>query len=383
MEHLSPVPDSVINKLPVLDKNQLGSWIEMHTELDGLPDLEGVKVAIIGVQEDRRAYRNLGCDAAADHIRPYLYQLFKGKWDFRVADLGNLYKGERHVDTLFALTEITADLLSKNIIVITLGGSQELTYANYRAYDKMEQLVNAVCVDARLDVGAEGRDLDHQSFVSHMVLQEPHNLYNFTNLGYQTYFNNPDEIDLIDQLYFEAVRLGQLQGKVIKTEPYVREADLVSVDMGCVRQNYNPGTFYTSPHGFSGEELCAISRYAGMSDRLSQFGIFEYNPRLDQHGQSAHLIAHALWYFIEGISLRYGDYPISSGANYDSFTVLSEESDDLKFFRSPSSGRWWMQIPTGNMSQTRHKWIPCDREDYDEALSGSIPARWWNAQKKS
>ena len=382
MEHLSPVPDSVLDQLPVLDKNQIGAAILRHTELNGLPELDGVKVALIGVQEDRRAYRNVGCDGAADHIRPFLYQLYKGKWDFTIADLGNLYKGERHSDTLFLLKEITEELLRKGIITVIIGGSQELTYAGYRAYDNLEQTVNVVSVDARLDVGSEGRDLDHQSFVSHMVLQEPHNLFNFTNLGFQTYFNNPDEIALIDKLFFEAVRLGQLQNNISRAETFVRDADLLSIDMGAVRQSYNPGTFYTSPHGLSGEELCAITRYAGMSDRLTQLGLFEYNPRMDVHGQSAHLCAHALWYFFEGISLRFNDYPVGSRAQYEKYTVMVDEDQTIVFFKSPQSGRWWMEIPK-NFDADRTILIPCDFEDYNEALSGKIPARWWKAQQKA
>jgi len=130
---LSPIPESVLNALPVLDTNQLGRVVQKHTEMDGLPDLDGVQVALIGVQEDRRAYRNVGCDGAADAIRPYLYQLYTGNWDFQIADLGNLYKGEQHYDTIAALKDITEELLQRNIIVITIGGSQELTYGAYRA----------------------------------------------------------------------------------------------------------------------------------------------------------------------------------------------------------------------------------------------------------
>lgn len=123
VEHLSPVPESVIDALPVLDANQLGRSIRRHTEMEGLPDLDGIKVAIVGVQEDRRAYRNVGCDGAADAIRPFLYQLYKGKWDYGIADLGNLYKGERHTDTLLSLKEIAQELLQRQIILITIGGS--------------------------------------------------------------------------------------------------------------------------------------------------------------------------------------------------------------------------------------------------------------------
>ena len=94
MEHLSPVPESVLSNLPVLDESQLGSHIKRHSEIDGIPSIEGVKIAIIGVQEDRRAYRNSGCDGAADAIRPYLYQLYRGHWDLEIVDLGNLYKAD-------------------------------------------------------------------------------------------------------------------------------------------------------------------------------------------------------------------------------------------------------------------------------------------------
>ena len=383
MEHLSPVPESVIDALPVLDANQLGRSIRRHTEMEGLPDLDGIKVAIVGVQEDRRAYRNVGCDGAADAIRPFLYQLYKGKWDYGIADLGNLYKGERHTDTLLLLKEITQELLQRQIVLITIGGSQELTYANYRGYDSLEQTVNIVSVDARLDVGSEGRDLDHQSYVSHLVLQEPHNLYYFTNLGYQTYFNSPEEIGLIDKLFFEAVRLGEIQNQIARTEPFLRDADLVSIDMSAVRQSYNPGTFYTSPHGLSGEDLCAITRYAGMSDRLTQLGLFEYNPRLDRNGQSAHLCAHALWYFFEGLSLRFGDYPIGSRINYEKYTVLVDDEDEVHFHKSPASGRWWIEIPKGGPDSNRTTLVPCNYEDYTEALNGKMPSRWWKAQQKA
>ena len=383
MEHLSPVPESVLSNLPVLDENQLGSHIKRHTEIDGIPSIEGVKIAIIGVQEDRRAYRNAGCDGAADAIRPYLYQLYRGQWDYEIVDLGNLYKAERHVDTLINLQDIASTLIQKGIIVVTIGGSQDLTYANYRAYDALEHMVNAVTVDARLDVGSEGRDLDHQSYVSHMVLQEPHNLYNFTNLAYQTYFNNPEEINLIDKLFFDAIRLGEVQNNIASVEPYLRDAHLVSIDMNAVRQSYNPGTFYTSPHGLSGAELCPITRYAGMSDTVSQLGLFEYNPKLDQRGQSAHLCAHALWYFFEGTSLRFNDYPVGSRKDYEKYTVLMDEFDELNFYKSPASGRWWIEIPKGDLQAERVQLVPCSSEDYQEALQGIIPKRWWKAQQKA
>ena len=383
MEHLSPVPESVLQSIGLLHPNQLGRWIAVHTEMDGIPDLEDdVKVAIIGVKEDRRSYLNTGCAKAPDEIRKKLYELYCGEWDFKVADLGNLYRGERYTDTLKEVQDICSDLVKKGIITIILGGSQDITYANYRAYDSLEQTVNIAAVDSRLDIGSEGRDLDHQSYVSHLVMQKPHNLYNFTNIGYQTYFNNPEEIELIEKLFFEAHRLGKFTGKIHLTEPLVRDTDILSMDISAVKQSYSPGTYHSSPHGFTGEDFCTIARYAGMSDRLSAFGIYEYNPTLDVHGASAHLCAHTLWYFLEGISLRVGDYPIGTKDNYQRFTVMLDAQEDLIFFKSPHSNRWWIEVPKGNPSEQKTILAPCAEEDYKEALSGRVPTKWWKAGQK-
>ncbi|MDZ7847857.1 MAG: hypothetical protein U5L96_14460 [Owenweeksia sp.] len=72
----------------------------------------------------------------------------------------------------------------------------------------------------------------------------------------------------------------------------------------------HPATPWGSPTIF-GEEACAICRYAGLSDKVSSFGIYENNPDLDHNGQSSHLLAQMIWYFIEGYVNRKGDYPFA------------------------------------------------------------------------
>ena len=126
-----------------------------------------------------------------------------------------------------------------------------------------------------------------------------------------------------------------------------------------------------------------MMRYAGMSDTLSQLGLYEYNPKYDQRGQSAHLFAHALWYFFEGVSLRFGDFPVGSKNGYEKYSVLVNEDDTLIFFKSPNSGRWWIEIPKGEAQSERFSLVPCNFEDYQEALKGKISQRWWKAQQKA
>ena len=81
---------------------------------------------------------------------------------------------------------------------------------------------------------------------------------------------------------FDALRLGVSKDLKI-LEPIMRDADIVSVDIGALRFSEAPANKNTSPNGFYGEEICTISRYAGISDKVTSFGIYEYNNLLDNN----------------------------------------------------------------------------------------------------
>lgn len=381
---LAPVPHSVIDLFEDCHEEQLGSSIVMHREIEGLPNLREVKIAIFGVIEDRGAHKNMGCAGAPDEVRKYLYQLYRGRWHGKIADLGNIYKGETPEDTYAAVREVVSELLRRNIVAIILGGSQDLTYAAYRAYDVLEQNVNLTCIDSRFDLGNKNEGLHSKNFLSHIVLNQPYNLYNYANIGYQTYFVNQEEHSLMERMFFDLMRLGEVRGNTEEAEPYLRNADMVSIDLHAVRQTDAPGgSIWSSPHGLSGEEACALARYAGLSDKCSCFGVFEYNPQNDREGQTAHLTAHMVWYFMEGFYHRMQDYPFSSKKEYTLFRVLIEDGDhELVFYKSPKSGRWWVEVPVQHKQNQRHTLVPCSQSDYQKATKGEIPLRWWRATQK-
>lgn len=385
-DFLSPVGQSVIDSVPDDNPQRFGNTIAIHHEISGLPDLDNCKLALLGVMEDRNS-DNPGAAQAPDQVRNYLYQLYSGSWNSEIVDLGNIYAGETLKDTMVALNEVCYNLVKKQIVPIIIGGSQDLTYGNYRAYDQLEQTVNLVSVDARFNLGQQNEKLSANSFLSHVILQKPYILFNFSNLGYQTYFVNQEEIDLMERMYFDIHRLGKLRGQIELTEPILRDADIVSFDLSAVRQADAPGNSNHSPNGFSGEEACAIARYAGISDKVSSFGIYECNPALDEDGRTAHLVAQMVWYFVEGYEARRGDYPFADKSEYQKFTVLINEGEhELTFYKSPLSGRWWIEVPIKDselFSSERHKLIPCSYNDYKEALENEIPERWWHAMKKS
>jgi len=381
-DFLTPIKDAIIAHLVLQPAQSLGRNIAVHTTQNGFPDLENVQIAVFGVLEDRNAQDNIGCGENIEAIRKHLYQLFPGNWHANIADLGDIQKGSSVEDTYFAVSALATYLLKNNIIPVIIGGSQDITYANYRAYDALEQTVNIVSVDSKFDIGSTEDELNSRSYLSKIVMDAPNNLFNFSNVGYQTYYNSQEELDLLTSLFFDAFRLGEVKD-LTKVEPIMRDADVVSIDIGAIRQSEAPANNNCSPNGFYGEEICAISRYAGISDKVTSFGIYEYNPRYDRNSQTAHLIAQVIWYFIEGVNVRAKDYPFSTKESYQKFIVLIENDDPINFYKSDKSGRWWMEINIlTNNKYKRHALIPCTYQDYLEATEQKIPERWYKALRK-
>jgi arginase family enzyme len=326
----------------------------------------------------------MGAELHFDSIRTALYSLFPGNWFSTIADLGDIDPGESVEDTYFAIRTAITVLLEKNIIPIILGGSQDLTYSNYRAYDNVMPMVNIVSIDTNFDLGDANLPIKNNSYIGKVIVEEPYNLFNYTTIGYQTYFNAQEEIDLMEKLYFEAYRLGEVSGDINMVEPLLRDAHIVSIDLKSVQASEVSDNQKYSPNGFSGKEMCAISRYAGISNKVSSFGIYEYhNSRNDN--ASTMLIAQIIWYFIEGVNHRIKDDNFTNEKHYQKFNVLVDD-DELIFYKSLKTNRWWIEIPflpDVNNKLKKHTLLPCMHADYLQALKGEIPERWYKAYRKN
>jgi len=380
---LTPVQDRLVEQLELQHSQVIGQSLRIHTATVE-PDLKGVKMAIVGVLESRNSVDYIGQDFQLSEIRKAFYKLFPGNWTHNIADLGDIQKGETVEDTYFALIQVLSNLIKDNIIPIIIGGSQDLTYANYRAYDKISSMINIVNVDKSFDLGDSSKPITNESYLGKIILEQPYNLFNYTALGFQTYFNSQEEIDLMEKLYFESFRLGSIIPNISVVEPVLRDADLVTLDINSVKSSeVSPKQKY-SPNGFTGREICAISRYAGISNKVSSFGVYEYNPSMDDKA-TVMLVAQVLWYFIEGVNCRVKDDDFKDLNSYLKFTVLVE-SEELVFFKSNKTERWWIEIPFLEYSNTKSKQHPllaCTYEDYVSATSGIIPERWYKAYKKN
>jgi arginase family enzyme len=381
-EYLNPVDEALLIHAKMQSSQTFGQCIEIYTAQNGFPDLTTIRIAIIGVEEGRASVGNYGTGSNLNEIRKELYKLYLGNWPISVADLGNISQGNTIDDTYFALGSLLSYLIKNKIIPIIIGGSQDLTYANYRAYDKLEQTVNIVAVDNKFDLGSIEDELTSQSYLSKIVMNQPNNLFNYSNIGYQTYYNSQEEIDLLDSLFFDTYRLGEVVNSIKLVEPLMRDADIVTIDLSAVKNADAPANKNATPNGFSGAEICAISRYAGISDKVTSFGIYEYNAEFDAKTQTAQLISQMIWYFIEGVNYRAKDYPFGLKDNYQKYSVPIEDQI-LNFHKSNKSGRWWMEINLNDNNKfKRHALIPCTYEDYIIATNQEIPDRWFKTLKK-
>nr|WP_315156549.1 formimidoylglutamase [uncultured Flavobacterium sp.] len=378
-DFLVPIDNEIIDFKSELSPHQIGGIIALHTE-DAFPDLSEIKIALIGVLENRG---DVDAQFAVDltAVRKSLYGLFMGNWKMGIADLGDILPGNSVMDTYFAVKKVVASLIKKGIVPIVVGGSQDLTYAMYRAYDELEQMVNLVTIDNRFDFGKETDRLSSTSYLTKMVIDSPNNLFNYCNIGYQTYYNSQEEIDIIEKLYFDAYRLGEISNNIALAEPVFRDADVVSLDLTAVKSS-DSGNFNTfAPNGFNGKEICSLSRYAGISDKVSLFGIFNQA----NSAQEAVLIAQIVWYFIEGYQFRSGEYPFGTKENYLKYIIPLEE-EELVFYKSNKTDRWWIEIPfltNGSNKLKRNTLLPCSYEEYLAACNQELPERWWKAQRKN
>jgi arginase family enzyme len=378
-DFLQPLGESFTEYVDGLNTQTLGKKIAFHTK-GNFPDLETASLAIIGVL-DNRGQNDSKPGIHLNYIRNEFYSLYPGNWHKNIIDLGNVAAGETLQDTYYAVKSLVAELVKGKVIPVILGGGHDLAYAIYRGYDNLEQMVNYVSIDSKFDFGKEDEIISSRSFLTRMIVEEPHNLFNYSNIGYQTYFNAQEEIDLVEKLYFDAYRLGEVCNDITIAEPVFRDADFVSIDMTAVKSSDSGNIVKFVPNGFDGKEICTLARYSGISDKVSAFGIFNH----DDTRQESVLIAQVLWYFIEGVHYRSHEYPFGSREHYIKYIVPMED-EELVFFKSDRTERWWIEIPKGTRGNNKIKnttLLPCSYKDYLSACSNEVPERLWKAQRKN
>ncbi len=363
--------------------DQIGSKIISNNGI--FPELTTEGIALIFVPEFRGDIGFTGKDSSIDGFRSAYYALHSQlTWKFNLYDLGNILPGNDLNDTYFAVAQVVSTLVKKRIIPVIIGGSQDLTLAMYAGYEKLEQTINTCSIDYKLDLGNIEKTANSDGYMSHLLMKRPCYLFNHANIGLQIPYAGSGELELFEKLYFDVCRLGEFNADFRKAEPHLRNSDLLSIDFKSIKSS-ETGINDSNPNGFYAEQICQIAKYAGISDKLSSLGIFNHHSTSTTQ-LADQLLAEIIWYFIDGYAERKADFPVGSKKDYTQFIVTMENmEDDIIFYRSNKSERWWLEVPyppQEGMKYERHHMIPCDHADYEKAMNNELPDLWWKTYQK-
>jgi len=336
------------------------------------PDLEGIDIVLVGTGEMRGSGIFIGESNSADMIREQLYQLHYWHTDVRIADIGNIRAGSSLSDSYAAIKTVIAELVRMKKTVIILGGSHDITLAQYAAYSELGQIIEATCIDAMIDLRGESH-YRTENFLLEMLTGEPNMVKHYNHIGFQSYFVHPRMLETMDKLRFDCYRVGVVKEDLDEMEPVIRNSNLLSFDISAIKNSDAPASI-NCPNGLTGEEACMLTRFAGMSTSLSSFGIYGYNPNSDVNGLTAKQVSQMLWYFIDGKSRSKQESTLDERNNFNEYHTAFAEIDTV-FLQSKKTQRWWMQLPD-------KKFTSCSYNDYINASQNTIPERWLRIQER-
>ena len=369
-DFLEPVSIAAVLGDEELNDMQMGTKIDSY--FHHFPALDEAEIVIVGITEERGTGNGVRTSAAPDLIRKHFYRLFNWHPQLRIADVGNVKTGASLTDTYAAAKAVIAELLSHKKSVIILGGSHDLTLSQYGAYAQNNQIIEACCVDAFINLGT-GTSIRSENFLMEMLTGEPNFIRHYNHLAFQSYFVHPSMLQTMDKLRFDCYRVGVVREKLEEMEPVIRNSHMMSIDIAAMSHAAAPAN-RTSPNGLTGEDMCTLTRFAGMSDQLNSIGVYGYNAKNDVDELTAIQIAHMLWYFVDGTNKAKSEASLTERHNFNEYHTQLAEVDTV-FLQSHRTGRWWMQLPN-------QKFVACSESDYRLAAHSEIPERWLRAQER-
>jgi formiminoglutamase len=354
-------------------EGSLGDYITDYTQDLSFEDFDFALVFINQSDNEHGLFESM--------ILEQLSKLFPSDFEPRILNLGLLVKGASVKDTEAAVADIAEELITNRVVPIIIADSREVTIAAYKAFEKAESVVNITAVDNTLNI----QNGTEEGYMSTILQTQPNYLFNFSNIGYQTYLTDPKELHLTDQLFFDAYRLGEVRGNILTTEPIIRGSEIVTVSLDVVkavdfRSNQNP-----QPNGLYAEEICQLMRFAALSEKSKVLLLTDI--KFDsQEEVDALLVAEMLWCFFEGFYMRKTEMPHAKSKGFLKYRVaLKNDEFHLIFYKSLKTDRWWMEVPVPPEfanKYRKHHLIPCNYDDYKVATEDDLPDRWWKAYKK-
>jgi arginase family enzyme len=334
---------------------------------------EEADIVMLGCGERRGEDDKAPYNEGPNEIREQLYKMFNWHQAVKVADAGNIRCGATLGDTRAALLAVLNEIHLAGKIAVVIGGSHDLSLQQYEVFKKHKQLITIAVADMLIDLD-ESETITANSYLLDMLTSQPNYVGHYSHIGFQSYYAHPSMLETLDKLRFDFFRLGKARENIEDMEPVLRSSNMFSFDMNAVRYSDAPVNFKGSPNGFTGDEACQLTRYAGMSNNLSSFGIYGYDCNDDRYDMTAKLMAQMLWYFIDGVYVRKSEARLVEREEFITFNVAFTDHDTT-FLKSKRTNRWWMKLPN-------QIFVPCSYSDYLLASKGDIPERWLREQER-
>ncbi|MFI5155051.1 MAG: formimidoylglutamase [Chitinophagales bacterium] len=371
LDFLEPVSIQELSHDGEYKDGQVGKLISTYDQ--DFPDLLQAEIIFVGCGEERGAGKYKKTYNGPDAIREQFYRAYYWHTDIKLADIGNIKFGATLNDTYAALKTVVTELAKIDKTVVILGGSHDLTLAQYYAYADRKKIVEMTCVDALIDLNIDSLNKADQ-FLMELLTSEPNFIRHYNHIGFQSYYVHPGMLETMDKLRFDCFRLGHVKENIEEIEPVIRNSNLLSFDISAIANAFAPSNT-VSPNGFDGEEACSIMRYAGLSPNLNTIGIYGYSAEKDRDNLTAKQIANMLWYLIDGKSRGKREARLDERDSFIEYHTAFAEVQTT-FLQSKKTSRWWMQLPD-------QKYIACSYHDYLQASSNEIPERWLRAQERN
>jgi formiminoglutamase len=370
-DFLEPVSLAELSGDQGFKDGQIGKMVSVYGH--SFPDLSRADIVIVGCGEERGNNLVLETTSAPDIIREQLYLLYGWHADVHLADIGNIKAGASLSDTYAALRTVIGELMTIGKTVLIIGGSHDLTLAQYYSYADAKKIIEATCIDALINIDINSI-FRAESFLMEVLTGEPNYVTHYNHIGFQSYFVHPRMLETMDKLRFDCYRVGQVKENIEEMEPVIRNSSMVSFDISAIAHSFAP-TNSISPNGFNGEEACTLMRFAGLSSVTNTIGIYGYDPAKDIEFITAKQISQMIWYLLDGKSRGKKEADIENRDAFNEFHVSFAEVNTT-FLQSKKTGRWWMQLPD-------KKFVPCSHRDYLLAGSNEIPERWLRTQERN
>lgn len=366
-DFLAPINKFAISGDEGYKETHLGQHIAANEGT--LPDIENADLILVGCGDSRGAFAGKIDDETPNSIRTQFYGLYHWHENIQVADIGNVKSGATLNDTYAALQTVLKELIPTGKTIVILGGTHDLTSAQYEAYASSQKIINVTCIDARMDMDMDS-PAPNDHFLIPIFTSEPNYVNRYNHIAFQSYMVHPQMLETIDKLNFDCYRVGVVKEKMEEMEPVIRDSDMLSFDIAAIQNAFAPANLLT-PNGLDGEEACVLMQYAGMSTHLSTIGIYGHRQENDMNELTAKQISHMLWYLMDGLNKKKEEAELSDKDHFNEFNICFAEMD-ATFLQSRKTGRWWMQLPD-------HSFTPCSKEDYVLAAHNEIPERWLRA----